>query len=59
MVFKTDFRRVNARWNANIVDFLGKDEAICETALGRESGNICKLIEEKNGGSKNLVTLSL
>jgi hypothetical protein len=25
-------------WNSNIIDFTGENEAICETALGRESG---------------------
>jgi hypothetical protein len=31
------------------LDFLGENEAICKTALGRESGG---LFDEKNRGSK-------
>jgi hypothetical protein len=34
------------------VDFLGEYEAICKTALGRESGPEGGLIDEKNRGSK-------
>jgi hypothetical protein len=40
------------RWNSNIIDFLGEYEAICETALGRESGPKGGLFDEKNRGSK-------
>jgi hypothetical protein len=40
------------RWNSNIINFLGEYEAICKTALGRESGPQVGLIDEKNRGSK-------
>jgi hypothetical protein len=40
------------RWNSNVVDFLGEYEAICGTALGRESWPNVGLIDEKNRGSK-------
>jgi hypothetical protein len=40
------------RWNSNIIYFLGEYEAICETALSRESGPQVGLIDEKIRGSK-------
>jgi hypothetical protein len=39
-------------WHSNIIDFPGEYEAICETALGRESGPYGGLFDEKNRGSK-------
>jgi hypothetical protein len=45
--------------NSNIIDFLGEYEAICETALGRESGLQLGLIGEKNVGRKSRVTVLL
>jgi hypothetical protein len=50
------FSGVNYRWNSNIIDFLGEYEAICETALGRESGGI---VWWKIPRVENLVLLSL
>jgi hypothetical protein len=40
-------------------DYLGEYEAICETALARESGPWVGLIDEKNTRVENLVQLSL
>jgi hypothetical protein len=37
----------------NIIDFLGEYEAICETALGRESGPSGGLFDEKTAGRKS------
>jgi hypothetical protein len=36
----------------NIVDFISENEAICETGLGRESGPLVGLIDDKTRGSK-------
>jgi uncharacterized protein YmfQ (DUF2313 family) len=39
MTPRKSFQRCQChRWNSNVIDFLGEYEAICETALGRESG---------------------
>jgi hypothetical protein len=35
------------RGNSIIIDFLGEYEAICETPLGRESGPLVGLIDNK------------
>jgi hypothetical protein len=41
------------------LDFIGENEAICKTALGRESGPWGGLFDEKKPRVENLVTLSL
>jgi hypothetical protein len=39
MTLRKSFQRCQwHRWNFNIIDFLSKCEAICETAIGRKSG---------------------
>jgi hypothetical protein len=47
------------RWNSNIIDFLGEYEAICETALGHESGPYRGDCLMKKPRVENLMQLSL
>jgi hypothetical protein len=61
MVFKNRFQRgLWLRLNSNIVDFLGEYEAICETALGHESGPYrWGWLTKKTEGRKTRATVPL
>jgi hypothetical protein len=41
-------RLQNPNFENDYLNFLGENEAICKTALGRESGPLGELFDEKN-----------